>query len=85
MGFLARIDHHTNLFQTMADTVGVDLSEAVFRGQLPPEALRGAVLSCTACEGAADCPGWLAENAGGSRAAPAYCRNGSLLENLRAD
>ena len=83
MGFLARIDHHTNLFQTMADTVGVDLGEAVFRGQLPPEALRGAVLSCVSCKGAAACPGWLADHAGGADAAPEYCRNRRLLAGLR--
>ncbi len=84
MGFLSRIDRHTDLFQKMADTVGVDLGEAVYRGQLPPEGLRGAVLACMSCQGAAECPGWLGAHAEGSSAAPDYCRNRTLLARLQA-
>jgi len=83
MGFLARLDTHSDLFQRMADTVGVDLGEAVFRGELPPQGLRSAVLSCMGCEGAADCPGWLNDHAAGSDHAPSYCRNATLLAKLR--
>jgi hypothetical protein len=83
MSILTRIDKHTDLFQRMADTVGVDLGEAVFRGQLPPQGLRAAVMSCMGCEGAMDCPGWLDDHAEGSDQTPAYCRNSRLLAQLK--
>jgi (methylthio)acryloyl-CoA hydratase len=72
MGLFSKLDRHADLMHRMADTVGVDLGDAVARGTLSPEELRGAVFSCMACEGGAECGDWLDNH-------PAGCRNPMLL------
>jgi hypothetical protein len=82
MGLLSTLDRHTDLINRMAETLQVDLGDALINGRLPPEGLRAAVLSCTACEGAGECPGWLDSHAEAASHAPGYCRNADLFERL---
>jgi hypothetical protein len=82
MRAMDRFDMHAGLVARMAETLGADLEEAAFRGNLPPEGLRDLVLNCMGCREAGACGGWLAENAGGADAAPGYCRNRERLQAL---
>jgi hypothetical protein len=82
MNLFQKLDHHTTLMNRMADTVGADLGGAILDGRLSGSALRGMVVSCCACEGAGDCPGWL-EAHPQAEAAPGYCRNRIALAALK--
>ena len=66
----------------MADRLGVDLDEAELRGDLPPETRDAMLLSCTNCTSPEDCAHWL-EGHADSDEAPAYCRNGAKIRDLR--
>jgi hypothetical protein len=79
MNLFQKLDHHAGLVNRMAETVGADLGAALITGKLSGEGLRAAVVNCCACEGAADCPDWLADHAQGAAEAPCYCRNRDLL------
>lgn len=83
MGLFSKLDRHAELMQRMSDTVGVDLGEAVMRGTLSPQGLRGAVVSCMACEGGSKCGDWLDNHPAGSDTTPCYCRNQDLLGRLK--
>jgi hypothetical protein len=83
MGLFSKLDRHADLMHRMADTVGVDLGDAVARGTLSPEELRGAVFSCMACEGGAECGDWLDNHPAGSAETPCYCRNQQMLGRLQ--
>ena len=83
MGFLNKLDKHSGLIGSMAETVQVDLSEALATGRISGQELRNAVVSCMGCEGVSDCEGWLAAHAEGAEVTPAYCRNGALMDRLR--
>lgn len=76
------IEEHELLMGQMADRLGVDLDEAELRGDLPPEQRSDMVLSCTNCTSPEDCSKWLASH-DTAEDAPAYCRNGALLKDLR--
>ena len=78
-----RFDHHAKLFATMADTLGVDLTEKMQRGEVDSEDLRMMVHKCTGCTSPCDCVGWLADNAEGAEVAPSYCRNGDELLTMK--
>jgi hypothetical protein len=82
MRWMDRFDRHAELLDRMAGTLGVDLTEEMLQGHLPPEHLRGLVLSCMGCRDDGACEGWLAENAGGADAAPGFCRNRERLKAL---
>ena len=82
MLWMDRFDTHAGLVTRMADTLGVDLAEEMLRGALPPEDLRGLVLTCMGCREAGACGHWLEENAAGAEAAPGYCRNRGRLAEL---
>ncbi|MFN4102220.1 MAG: DUF6455 family protein [Pararhodobacter sp.] len=83
MGFIEKLDHHTGLIGTMAETVHADLGKALETGRLSGPDLRSAVLSCMRCEGAGECEGWLAEHKDGAADTPAYCRNGDMMRRLQ--
>ena len=84
MTMVNRIERHTDLMHGMADTVGVDLGDALLDGRLAPDELRSAVLRCTGCEAAEVCGQWLADNADSNPdAAPGYCRNADLFARLQ--
>jgi hypothetical protein len=80
---LKKLDHHFGLMEDVAKRVGVDFGEALTEGRITPETLRGAALRCTGCTHPEECAEWSAEHADGAEHAPAYCRNGLLLDRLR--
>jgi hypothetical protein len=82
MRWMDRFDRHADLVDRMAGALGVDLTEEMLRGNLPPQDLRGLVLNCMGCREAKACEGWLAENAAGADVAPGYCRNRERLQAL---
>lgn len=83
MNLFQKLDRHADLVNRMADTVGVDMGQALLDGRLTGQDLRSMVTSCCACDGAADCPGWMDAHAGGAPSAPDYCNNRDRLGQLR--
>ncbi len=83
MSLVLRLNRHSRLMSRMADALGVDLGDAVSRGDLKPDELRSAVLRCTGCINPGDCEKRLDREQVGS-AAPEYCRNKMLMESLRS-
>ena len=83
MGLLKKLDKHTGLIGTMAETVHADLTQALQTGRLTGQDLRNAVLSCLGCEGAGECEHWLADHRAGAEDTPAYCRNREMMLRLR--
>lgn len=83
MPFFAKLDRHTDLINRMAATTGASFAEALFKGRLDGQQLRGAVLNCCACQEAEACADWLAAHDAGAQDAPGYCRNLPLLARLR--
>ncbi len=75
------IAHHAGLMERMADTVGADLREAIADHRLSAAEYRTAVIRCTTCDGAEECPHWIDSHAHAERA-PAYCQNRDLLERI---
>ncbi len=75
---------HAALVDRMAQTVGVDLEDAVLKGAARFDDLADAVLRCTQCSDPAHCAGWLADEQTRD-APPAYCRNIDLFATLKAE
>lgn len=73
---------HADLVDRMATTLGIDLEEAILRGQMPSLDLADAVLRCTGCSNPGHCRSWLAQQDGTAKAAPGYCRNAELFDEL---
>lgn len=80
---------HAALVDRMAETLGVDLEEAVMRGQMAPGALPDMVLRCTSCANPDGCEAWLEQQRAASvaeapRAAttPYFCRNAGTFDGL---
>ena len=70
----------------MATRVGVDLEEALFRGDISPDTISDAVIACAGCPDPAHCDGWLARAEAAEQpelATPGYCRNRDLLAGLQ--
>ncbi len=70
----------------MATRVGVDLEEALFRGDITPDTISDAVIACAGCPDPGHCDGWLARAEAADRpeqTAPGYCRNRDLLAGLQ--
>lgn len=80
---------HAALVDRMAETLGVDLEEAVMRGELSPGALPDMVLRCTGCANPDGCEAWLnsqkqpatAETARATTT-PYFCRNAGAFDVL---
>jgi len=79
---MKKLDYHANLAYKMADTVGVDLTEAGQRGYFPPETIRSTVFACMGCDDTSDCEHWLEANSKGAAETPSYCRNSDLFATL---
>lgn len=75
---------HAALVDRMAQTVGVDLEEAVLQGTARFDDLAEAVLRCTQCSDPAHCAEWLEEDRQRD-ATPAYCRNKDLFAALKLE
>jgi GTP cyclohydrolase III len=79
------INRHAALMNRMAETLGVDLTQAIADGRMPAEAWREAVVRCTGCSDPEGCQHWLADHAADETPpeAPGYCRNRALMQSLR--
>ncbi len=75
---------HAALVDQMAQTIGVDLEEAVLCGSARFDDLADAVLRCADCSDPTHCAGWLAETKNPD-APPAYCRNTELFLALKRE
>lgn len=84
---------HAALVDRMAKTLGVDLEEAVMRGQMAPGALPDLVLRCTSCANPDGCEAWLDKQREASAAeasrpttraatTPYFCRNAGTFDVL---
>ena len=73
---------HAALVDSMATARGVDLEEAVLRGNMPLDGIADAVLKCTGCANPEDCEQWLASRDGVQPTTPGYCRNSDLFKDL---
>lgn len=82
MGWMGKVARHADLVSEMAQTVGADIGGAMEEGRLDPARYRSAVMRCTTCEAAEECPGWMASHPGAA-AAPGYCKNRDLMAALR--
>lgn len=77
------LKHHADLMDRMATRAGVDLEEATMRGDMPMEEIADAVLRCTNCSAPEACAAMLANSEDPSDRVPSYCRNKSLIDELR--
>lgn len=76
---------HAALVDRMAGAMGVDLEEAVMRGQLAPDALPDMVLRCTGCANPDGCDAFLDKAAAAPKPAPTtpyFCRNAWVFDDL---
>ena len=78
------LKRHAALVDRMADTLGLDLEEAVLSGQMRFDSLSDAVLACTACSNPEGCERWLEMQTGRAPEAPGICRNTRMFEDLKA-
>ncbi|WP_293575638.1 DUF6455 family protein [Phaeobacter sp.] len=81
----AQLKAHAELFDTMAQTVGLDLQEEAIAGRLQFDEISEAILRCCKCGGVPACKKWLASEAAHSSEggeAPDFCRNRDLLSFL---
>lgn len=79
------LKHHATLVDQMAETLGLDLEEKVFEGQLDPAAVSDAVLRCTGCSNPEGCAVWMKAQEGlRPRSAPVMCRNGEVFDLLKS-
>lgn len=74
---------HTDLVDRMASTLGLDLEEEVYAGQLDPETLCDSVLRCTGCADPDGCEAWMAAQVAPAAVAPILCRNGEVFAALK--
>ena len=81
MTMTEKLNLHAELMSRMAEAVHADLGEALIRGQLSGEQLRGAVMRCTTCDSTAACEHWV-ETHGETTTVPAFCANHDLMARL---
>ena len=73
---------HAKLVERMSETLGVDLDEAMMRGEVTPEQMDRVVTRCTGCDDPSSCSGWLDTHKTADQP-PDYCRNVAFLNSLR--
>lgn len=76
------LKHHAALVDQMAETVVIDLEEAVLSGAARFDEVADAVLRCTECSDPEHCASWL-KTAERQAEPPAYCRNFTLFTASR--
>ncbi len=84
MGFLKKLDQHSDLIGSMAETVHADLAEALMFGRIQGQELHNAVLVCMGCEGSGDCRNWMDAHGHDADTPPAYCRNSGMLARAKS-
>lgn len=85
------LNRHAALMNRMAETLGVDLDEALRRGALRSEDWRDALVSCASCDDPASCVHWLGEHGAPEDRccgapedeAPDFCNNRLMMVQLR--
>lgn len=70
------------LTRSVARTVGLNLSEAMCRGDLAPDEYAAMVTRCRMCAHAETCEQWLAQNGAGADRVPDHCANARTLNGL---
>ncbi len=78
-----KYEQHSELMQSMANAIGVDMGKAVLRDELRHFPYRDLVFRCTRCTHVEACKGWVADQDGRAAETPEYCRNKGILDNLR--
>ncbi|MCR9134595.1 MAG: DUF6455 family protein [Alphaproteobacteria bacterium] len=76
---LARISRHADLFEAMANKLGV--RDKIFELNNAPSVYRRANMRCLSCGQAEACSAWLEAGAEADEA-PDYCRNKTLFARL---
>ena len=85
------LNRHAALMNRMAETLGVDLTEAMAKGRLSSEGWREAVVRCAGCDDPSACLHWLSEQpapedqAGAVDEAPHYCNTELMMARLREE
>ena len=82
MAHVTKFTKHTRLVDRMANTLGIDLDEAILRGHVTPELAQDAVYTCVGCSKPDACEAWVNDHESGSETAPEFCRNNSLFSLL---
>lgn len=85
------LNRHAALMNRMAETLGIDLEEALRRGKISSTEWRDALVDCVGCDDPASCASWLNEHAASEdrltalpeEEAPHYCNNRLMLDRLR--
>lgn len=80
---MPRLKRHATLVDRMAQTLGLDLEEQVYSGQLDPDTLCDSVLRCSGCTDPDGCEIWLAAQDGSANNPPIMCRNGEVFAALK--
>jgi hypothetical protein len=84
MGSEGNSDLHFWITRGMARRLGINLNEALRDGVLTRADLAEMVARCRTCSGAQGCVAYLSENPERAEAAPDWCRNARMLNELRA-
>ncbi|WP_174214174.1 DUF6455 family protein [Pseudophaeobacter sp. EL27] len=74
---------HAALFDSMSQSLGLDLQEEAIAGRLQFDEISEAVLRCSKCAHPTQCSARLGQVAAGLAEAPDYCRNRDLLAYLK--
>lgn len=78
------LNRHAALVNRMAETLGIDMTEAMRESRLSSQEWRDTVMRCTNCADPEHCMTWLAERQEtGAEAPPDYCENRPLMAELR--
>jgi hypothetical protein len=86
MGVVVRLgdpDRHFWLARSVGRVIGVDLGEAVTRGELSHDTYRGIINRCRKCAMVEACQDWLGESGGQAEAPPAGCLIAGELNRLK--
>jgi hypothetical protein len=75
---------HPDQLPRMATALGVNLENAALAIKLDTLQRHNIAFRCSVCREKSACDAWLAAHGDGAAAAPEYCRNKSLLEELRS-
>ena len=79
---LGDIETHFWLTRSVARCIGVSLTEAMADGSLSPDDYARMVTRCRAAECSQKCQIWLAAQQARAKAAPDFCANANLLNDL---